>query len=89
MNTFHYCINNLFLAFSFNPFPEDRILPFSKLKLFADNNFIVAQTVQFFCDRVENIVGKGENAGCPHFLLFAQCFQEVSFTGSGNPKIVC
>ena len=24
---------------------------------------------------VENIVGKGENAGCQHFLLFPQCFQ--------------
>ena len=23
----------------------------------------------------ENIVGKGENAGNQHFLLFAQCFQ--------------
>ena len=25
-------------------------------------------------DRVENIVGKGENAGYQHFLLFPQCF---------------
>ena len=25
-------------------------------------------------DRVENIVGKGENAGYQHFLLFQQCF---------------
>ena len=24
---------------------------------------------------VENIVGKGENAGYQHFLLFPQCFQ--------------
>ena len=30
-------------------------------------------------DRVENIVGKGENAGCQHFLLFPQCFQKSSF----------
>ena len=27
--------------------------------------------------RVENIVGKGENAGYQHFLLFPQCFQKV------------
>ena len=27
-------------------------------------------------DRVENIVGKGENAGYQHFLLFPQCFQK-------------
>ena len=28
----------------------------------------------FVFDRVENIVGKGENAGYQHFLLFPQCF---------------
>ena len=27
-----------------------------------------------FLERLENIVGKGENAGYQHFLLFAQCF---------------
>ena len=26
-------------------------------------------------DGVENIVGKGENAGYRYFLLFPQCFQ--------------
>ena len=31
--------------------------------------------------RVENTVGRGENAGDPHFLLFPQCFQNVSFSG--------
>ena len=30
-------------------------------------------------DRVENIVGKGENAGYQHFLLFLQCFEKASF----------
>ena len=34
------------------------------------------------CDRVENIVGKGENAGYQHFLLFPQCFQTTSFSES-------
>ena len=29
---------------------------------------------------VENIVGKGENAGYQHFLLFPLCFQKPSFT---------
>ena len=28
-------------------------------------------------DRIENIVGKGENAGSKHFLLFPQCFQKT------------
>ena len=29
-------------------------------------------------DRVENIVGKGENVGYQHFLLFPQFFQKAS-----------
>ena len=32
-----------------------------------------------FSDREENIVGKGENAGYQHFLLFQQCLQESLF----------
>ena len=28
-------------------------------------------------DRVENIVGKGENAGYQHFLHFPQCFEKA------------
>ena len=35
-------------------------------------------------DRVENIVGKGENAGYQHFLLFPQCFGKVSFPDSSK-----
>ena len=34
----------------------------------------------FIFDRIENIVGKGENAGYQHFLLFPQCFQKASFS---------
>ena len=39
-------------------------------------------------DRVENIVGKGENDGYQHFLPFPQCFQEASHTGSLKVVIV-
>ena len=38
--------------------------------------------MKFVLGRVENIVGKGENAGYQHFLLFLQCFLEASFPGS-------
>ena len=39
-------------------------------------------------DRIENIVGKGENAaGKQHFLLFPQCFQMAS--SSGSLKLDC
>ena len=33
-------------------------------------------------------MGKGENAGYQHFLLFPQCFQEASFSGLLNIGIV-
>ena len=39
-------------------------------------------------DRVENIVGEGKNAGHQHFLLFPQCFQKPSFSGSLKVGIV-
>ena len=32
--------------------------------------------------RIENIVGKGENAGYQQFLLFPQCFQKTCFSRS-------
>ena len=31
----------------------------------------------FVFDGIENNVGKGENAGYQHFLLFQQCFQKT------------
>ena len=30
--------------------------------------------------RLENIVGKGENAGNQHFLIFPQCFSPILMT---------
>ena len=44
-----------------------------ELKAFPDDN--VNDDLYL---RVENIVGKGENAGYQHFLLFPQCFQKYS-----------
>ena len=38
--------------------------------------------VIFLFDRVENIVGKGENARYQHVLLFPKCFQKSSVSGS-------
>ena len=46
------------------------------------------QKLIFVLERVENIVGKGENAGNQHFLLFPQCFQKPSFSGSLKVGIV-
>ena len=31
---------------------------------------------------IENIEGRGENAGVLHFLLFPQCYEKLSASGS-------
>ena len=49
-----------------------------KLKAFEHENLIVVQMMEFLIDRVENIEGKGENAGYQYFLLFLHSF-EMSF----------
>ena len=35
--------------------------------------------MKFVLGSVKNIMGKGENAGYQHFLLFPQCFQKLTF----------
>ena len=42
-----------------------KFLAVSKLKTSANGNFSEAEMVQFFFERVENIVEKGENCGLP------------------------
>ena len=60
----------------------------SKLKAFADEKTNVTQKVKFVLERVENILGKGKNAGYQHFLLFPKCFQKPLFSGSLGARIV-
>ena len=64
---------------SFNSLPNNKILDLTKFKTFADNKIILIQKLKFMLERVENIVGKSENAGYRHFLFFPQCFQKLSF----------
>ena len=52
-----------------------------KLKAFADDKFNIAKMMISLFNRVGNIVGREENAGYQHFLLFPQCFQKASFQG--------
>ena len=40
----------------------------------------MTQKLNIDIERVENSVGKGENAGYQHFLLFPLCFQTASFS---------
>ena len=48
----------------------------------------MAQKVLIFSYSAENLVGKGENAGYQHFLLFPQSFHKVSFPGLLKVDIV-
>ena len=61
---------------------------FSHLTLYQMTNFRLVQIEsicrrqnKFFLELVENIVGKGENAGYQHFLLSNNVFQRFLFQG--------
>ena len=60
-----------------NPFPNDKILGWSKMKEFADDNFELDENRRKFSKRVENTGGKGEIARYEQFLLFPPCFQKT------------
>ena len=66
----------------FNSSPNDNIFDRSKLKAFAGDKMNMTEKMKIVPERMENIVGKGENAGYQNFLLFPQCFQKVTFSGS-------
>ena len=70
-----------------NSLPSDRFLNLSKLKAFGDDKINVTEKLKFEFARVEIIVGKGENAGNQHFLVFPR-FSKPSFSGSLKVGIV-
>ena len=53
----------------------------TKLKAFADDKLNVAVMMIQVFDGVENTVGKEENVGYQHFLLFLQSFQKYISLG--------
>ena len=58
------------------------------MKAIADDKVNVAHKKITLLEYGENIMGKGENAGNQHFLLFSQCFQKPSLIGSLKVGIV-
>ena len=50
----------------------------SKLKVSAEDKINVIEKLKFVLERIEDSVGKGENAGYQHFLLFPQCLEKDS-----------
>ena len=71
-----------------NSLPNGKFLDCSKLKALAGDKINITQKQKFLLGWVENIVGKGENAGYQQFLLFPQCFQKASFSGLFKVRIV-
>ena len=68
-------IKNAIHRFSLYALQKDNFLDWTKFKAFADDKFNASKIKISVFERVENIVGKGENAGYQNFFLFSQCFQ--------------
>ena len=71
---FSHCV---FQSLLLNLFTNDNISDWSKLKVFADDNFEFDESGVNFSKRLENTVRKGEIACDKQFLLFPQCFQKT------------
>ena len=52
----------------------------TKLEEFTDGKINGSKKLKLVLGRVENIVGKGENAVYQHFLLFPRCFHKTPFS---------
>ena len=71
-----------------SPFTKQQIFGRDQTESIADNKLEVDRMIVFLFDIAENIVGKGENAGHQHFLLFPQCFPKPSCLGSLKVRIM-
>ena len=55
-------LNCIQMKMSFNSEPKDKISDLSQFKVFADDKMRVTRKLKFVVGRLENIVGKRENA---------------------------
>ena len=81
---YRQCFQKPSFSVPFNSLPNNKSLDESKLKAFTDDKIDVIEKLKFVLGRVENIVGKGTNAGYQHFHLYPQCFQKASFSESSK-----
>ena len=65
----------------FTSSPNDKISEWFKFKALADDTINVTEKLKF-------VLGKGENAGFQHFLLFPKCFQKASSSSLFKVEIV-
>ena len=68
------------VLFDLNSLANDKILDWSKLKAFADDKINLNKKLKHVLQRVENIEGKGENAGQPAFSPFPAMFPKAFFS---------
>ena len=66
---------------SVNSLPNDKILDFAQIERICRQQNKCDLKTDFCFGRVENIMGKGENAGFQHFLLFRLCFKRLLSLG--------
>ena len=62
-----------------NSLPNNKIVDQFNLKDFADNKISETNKMNFVMGKVENIVGKRENAGHQHFSPFPTMFSKAFF----------
>ena len=89
-NTFNFMMSKI-LLFG-NSLSNDKILDSTNLNAFEDNKLKKKKKNQMmisFFRWLEKLLGRGENAGYQHFLLFPRCFQRVSFPWSSKHGIAC
>ena len=63
------------------PLSDNKLLVLSKLEVFADTNFNVAQMVYFFVDIEQNNVGKGESLVTSSLSFSHNVFKRFLFKG--------
>ena len=64
---------------SLNSVLNNKISDWSKFKAFADDKINVTEKLKSVLGKVENTVGKGENAGFQQLVFFLQCFWKQFF----------
>ena len=74
----------LMLDLVFKQLPDDKILVVSKLKAFADDNFIVSQMVQFYSELKETLWEKEKMMVASIFSFSRNVCERLVFQGCEN-----
>ena len=72
------CLQPMHSPLPFNPLPNYIVLNQSKFKAITEDNLNVAQMIEFIFRKFENIMGKEENTGYQHLLLFKYVSKTIS-----------